>query len=514
MGILTRYLIRSHAGPFFFALSVLTGLLFLNAVAQRMERLAGKGLGWEVFGEFLILTLPHVVALTLPMAVLVAVLYALSELSSGNEITALSAGGVAPSRIITPLLVAGAILGAGMLYFNAQVLPESNHRLQTLMLDIGSKRPTFELREQLVNEVRVGNTGQRYYLVAQTIDPVTSELTEVMIHDLTDPSRHRTILAERGTMAFTAAGTDLLLTLYDGVVLEVPEGVAGEFQRMNFGRQVLVMEGVADLLERTLGRDGRSDREMTLGMLGEAIAARRGEEAEVREEIYRRARHAVERALLLPPSDETMDPFYSGEETLPSAPGSPILPRTSGGVEGVPERRGLGVQALAAGVTTPGQAPQDPLTNHVAGNVRTAVLRAQSLELQAARYRVEWHKKFSIAAAILIFVLLGAPIALRFPRGGVGMTIAVSVLVFAIYWAGLIGGERLADRGRMNPVLAMWGANALFLAVAIPLLLRMGSAASTTRGGGLDDFRSALWGRMKAPFGWIRREPTPGSEAR
>ena len=70
MSILIRYLIRAHVGPFLFALSALTGLLFVNAIAQRLQDLMGKGLTRDVVLEFMYLSVPHTVALTLPMAVL------------------------------------------------------------------------------------------------------------------------------------------------------------------------------------------------------------------------------------------------------------------------------------------------------------------------------------------------------------------------------------------------------------------------------------------------------------
>ena len=174
MNILTRHLVRAHLGPFLFALSALTGLLFLNAVAREMEKLAGKGLPWDVLAEFLLLSLPHTVALTLPMAVLVAVLYAFSEMASNNEITAMRAGGISPAKILRPLLLMGALAASVMLYFNDQVLPESNHRLKNLMLDINRKSPTLVLREQVVNRITAGDDGSVYFLRASRIDPVVA----------------------------------------------------------------------------------------------------------------------------------------------------------------------------------------------------------------------------------------------------------------------------------------------------------------------------------------------------
>jgi lipopolysaccharide export system permease protein len=113
------------------------------------------------------------------------------------------------------------------------------------------------------------------------------------------------------------------------------------------------------------------------------------------------------------------------------------------------------------------------------------------------RYDIEIHKKFSLAAACLIFVLIGAPIAVRFPRGGVGLVIGVSLLVFALYYVGLIGGESLANEGMMPPFWAMWGTNVILTVVGIVLLLRMGKDSTSNRGGDWSDKLDAL----KAKFG-------------
>jgi lipopolysaccharide export system permease protein len=119
------------------------------------------------------------------------------------------------------------------------------------------------------------------------------------------------------------------------------------------------------------------------------------------------------------------------------------------------------------------------------------------------RYAVEIEKKFSLAATCIIFVLVGAPIALRFPRGGVGLVLGVSFLIFALYYVGLIGGEALADRAMLSPFWAMWGANVIFLVLGLLMLIRMGTEANTGRGG---DFRELLitirsWlGRHGLPF--------------
>ncbi len=481
MRILTRYLIRSHVGPFLFAVSALTGLLFLNAVAQKLGDLAGKGLTWDVIVDFLVLSLPHTVALTFPMAVLVAVLYAFSDLAANNEVTALKAGGVQPFRFLLPLLGVGCLVAGGMLLFNDRVLPEANHRLKNLLLDINRKTPTFALREQVVNEIESTETGDRFFLQAARIDNESNELFDIMIVDANDPLRYRTTVAGSGVMAFNAARTDLYLTLFDGVAYESSEEPPGNFQTVFFERQVIPLRGVGNEMERRMGA-ARGDREMSLAMLAEQAALRRAEADSVRSESLRVSRIAVQAAL-----------------------GHGVTDSTS--VVGRAARVG------ALGSRRPGASnlDRDELTRTVSITSRTHSTRISALRQSVNQKEVEIHKKISLAVACAVFVLVGAPLALRFPRGGLGLVIAASSFIFAVYWMGLIGGESLADRGVASPALAMWIPNVVFTLLGVILVGRMGREASTTRGGGWEDLFFTLRQILTSPLGTRRKPDTrPG----
>jgi len=128
--------------------------------------------------------------------------------------------------------------------------------------------------------------------------------------------------------------------------------------------------------------------------------------------------------------------------------------------------------------------------------IAEARLRLDIAQRARNRYDIEIHKKFSLAAACLIFVLIGAPIAVRFPRGGVGLVIGVSLLVFALYYVGLIGGESLANEGIVPPFWAMWGTNVILTAVGLVLMLRMGKDSTSNRGGDWSDKLDALLARF------------------
>jgi lipopolysaccharide export system permease protein len=109
-----------------------------------------------------------------------------------------------------------------------------------------------------------------------------------------------------------------------------------------------------------------------------------------------------------------------------------------------------------------------------------------------AMYEVEIHKKYSIAVACLVFALLGVPVALRFQRGGVGLVIGVSVIVFTIYYVGLIGGEELGNRLLVSPFFAMWTPNILFAIVGLVGLWRIRKPGHSPHGADWGDVSEAL----------------------
>lgn len=454
-GVLARYLIRVHIGPFLFSLSAITGLIVVNSVAQRVDALVGKGLPWSVLGEFVLLSLPHTIALSLPMSVLVAVLYAFSQLTASNEITAMAAGGIRPLRIMLPVLALGAIAAGVMFYFNDTVLPESNHRLKNLLLDIGRKSPTLDLREQVVNELRAGTGIDRYFLTAERIDHETSRLATVTIFDGNDPMRQRTTYAASGEMAFNDARTDLYLTLHDGFVHEVQRDREGGFQRVYFERQIVPLRGVGNELERRVGGTDRSDREMGFDLLAENARTREQQRDSAVAENRAQTLEAVRYALNEP----------NDVDTAWVAP----LQRRSG--------RSPAVQSASL-------LSQDPMTQQIVTGTRSRAARVVALEQSVNRYRVEIHKKMAIALACIVFTLIGPPLALRFPRGGVGFVLTGSAIIFFIYWAGLLMGEAAADRRLADPAVTMWLGNVVMAVVGAVLVAGMGRAGATNRGGG------------------------------
>ena len=484
--ILSRYILRQHLPPLGYALAALTFAMLVNQIAKQFGNFVGKGLEWTVILEVFTLSIPFIVAMTLPMAVLVAVLYTFSHLAADNEITAMRAGGISIGRLLSPVIGGALVVGLISLVWNDQVLPRSNHELRTLLVDIQRKKPVFQLKEQVINEVVPG----QFFLRAARIEPVDNTLKDVTIYDLEDPERRRIISADSGRMAFTPGGTDLYLTLRDGEVHEVKRATPHQFNRTFYVTNRIKVAGVANKFEQTENDDYRGDREMTICAMQGVVARARQDMERVRREAEAGVRAELRRLAKLDP----LPPF-----TMDSTP--PKLSaycRLAGAVKRLilPDSAHAGQKPGAARpqprVTSTPVVPQSA----VPGGNSAYQQRLRAARQRAAIYQVEIQKKLAISAACVIFALLGLPLAVRFPRGGVGLVIGTSLAVFSVYYVGLIGGEELGDRLIVPPFFAMWTPNLIFLAVSLPLMWAVRRAGSTSHGGDWDEVKQWL-------FGWV-----------
>jgi lipopolysaccharide export system permease protein len=520
--LLDRYLIRQFLPPLVFAFAAMTSIMLLNQVARRFGALVGKGLPWSVIGEVFLLCLPFIIAMTLPMAVLVATLYTFSHLAADSEITAMRASGVSVFQLLRPMILTGLVLTAFNFWFTDQVLPLSNARLRNLLINIQRKKPTLELREQVINEIPPSGL----FLRASRIDGNTGRLRSVTIYDMGSTDSRRIIYADSGQMGFTNEGTNLQMRLYHGAVHAFKQSDPGLTQVTDFNTNVLLVRDVSNRLDLESNDGVRGDREMTTC---EMMGVVRGAEREMALAEKRR-RVAVERDLhsllglprpavgpkvpppKLPPycyvmarlattlgtakPDSTAQPTFA-EETygepqeapFPREP-SPAKPAT-GDIPRLVPLPGAPAPPLVA-------APRHPPTLTNWAEISTARDELKTSEARADQYRVEVHKKWAISVACLVFALVGIPMALRFPRGGMGLVIGGGLFVFAIYYIGLIAGEGLGNKNIIDPWVAMWAPNMIFATLAVFGIYRVSLESGSTRGGDLAE----LWDSLSSRFRW------------
>lgn len=432
--LLSRYILRAHVGPFVFSIVTLMFIFLLQFVMKFIDQLVGKGLTAWVIIELVALNLAWMLVLAVPMSVLVATLMAFGDLSSRNEITAMKAGGVSIYRMLMPVLLAGIVVCAVMIWFNNDVLPESNHRLKALTTDIRRKKPTIALVNGVFSQDIPG-----YSLLVKKASHTGNDLEGVTLYDYTNPTTNVVITAERGTISFSPDYRKILMYLEQGEIHELRLQEMNSYRKIRFTRHRIAMDVEGFDFERSQASAfSRGDREMgapeMLGVVDSLDRTRLGLEAELA-------------ATMASEMKTVANGRWSG--TLPT-----------GGIPGASEPQTALIRA-----------------RNLSANVTTTLFRIEALERQADQYWVEIHKKYSIPTACIVFVLVGLPLGVMARRGGFGIAATLSLGFFVVYWACLIGGEKLADRAILSPFWGMWIANILIAAAGLYLTYRVGREA-------------------------------------
>ncbi len=438
------YILRAHIGPFFFSLGTLMFLFLLQFVMKFIDQLVGKGLSAWTILELISLNLAWMVVLAVPMSVLVAVLMAFGDLSSKHEVTAMKASGVSIYRMMAPVFIAAGGLAILLVMFNNEVLPEANHKAKTLTMDIRRKRPTFSIVAGLFSQEIQGYS----ILVHKTFEK-TNDLEGITLYDYTNPNYNIVITAKRGTISLSPDARKLIMDLQDGEIHELNLVNMTEYKRIRFQKHRIVTEVEGFGFERTQeGAVIRGDRELSASTMRGIV------------DSLQRALHTIDSSLQTFIRRD-METLLTGKVVRPSA-----LAARPGGFAS-------GLQPLAnPSPPIEGSEPPESRARILSSMVQSELLRMEFVQKQIDQYEVEIHKKYAIPVACLVFVLVGIPLGIMSRRGGFGMAATLSLGFFLLYWACLIGGEKLADRGILSPFWGMWAANIIIGIVGILLTVR------------------------------------------
>ncbi len=475
-----KMMLRMLPGPFAAWLLVLLFLLVMQFLIKYLPQLVGKGLPLLVIFELISYNLAYMIVLAVPMAALIATLMAFGRLAETQAYAVMRGAGVSFLQLVWPLWVAGVLLSGGMWVFNTQIHPEANFRAFTLWKNIREAKPGFDLRAGVVYD---GIDNYRM-LVRRIPDNDPNTLHGITLYDYTSGVRFRTdITARQGALETRDDGRTLLLTLFDGEVHRPRPGsgtTPDRYERMTFRRQLLrISLDNLDFRRTDPNQVNRNDRTMPSSAMIELV-------------------DSLEMTARVKKNELAAQILRLGDGTLSSQ----SWQRTGQGrllVRGGDMPRGdiPGGDAQTAADSAAGRAQQLRLetARETARALRTSIdsghRTVRFVQDKADRYTVEIHKKYSMALACLLFMILGAPLGLSMRRGGLGTSAVVALAIFMFHWVSLANGEKFADRGLMDPWLGMWLANIVtgILGLAMTLFVWL-------------DLRTAAnpWGRIKKIF--------------
>ena len=430
--LIYRYILKAHFAPFIISFFIIIFVFTFQFIYKYIDNLVGKGLDWWIITQLISLNLAWMVTLAGPMAVLVATLMSFGTLSSTNEVIVMQSSGLSRLRLMMPPLIASVILCYGLVLFNNRVLPEANHRTKVLMNDIQRMRPTF-----VIEPGRFTDDISGYNILVRKTFTTSNRLEGVFIIDNSNPLVSNTLTADSGSIRFSSDYSKIVLDLFAGEIHQLSrKDVYNDYRKIKFTKHIVTIDaqgfGFNSSDENAMSR---GDRELSADSMKNVVA-------KMQSDFDTGIVRSITQMRVLA-SDFRNIKF----DTL--------------NLDTMARRQNLQF------ITT--------LFNRYAGFKNQFLNQTQSVDAnrkQIDMYQVEIYKKYSIPFSCIVFVLIGAPLGIITRRGSFGVAAGMSLGFFLLYWACLIGGEKLADREMLSPFMSMWIANIILGAAGLYLTFR------------------------------------------
>ncbi len=398
------------------------------------DRLVGKGLDTWVITKLIAYNLSWMVVLVVPMASLVATLMAFGNLSQNNEVTIMKSSGISLYKMMFPPFIASIVVAILLFQFNNDVLPDANHQAKILMSDISRTKPTLSLEPGFFSQ-EVNN----YAILVRSIDQKTNWLYQITIYDYSNGAKINVVTADSGKIFFSRDQTKLLMDLYHGEIHESDVQNTTLYRKLEFEKHIIAMAGDQFSFQQS-GPTSRGERELSVNdmqIITDSIKI-------ILKENSLTLNKVVNRHLFI----DTTNLKDVSKNNLGKNPELVYL-RAIDKVKSV--------------------------KNIVLSNFNRVEWSKRELE----KYEVEIYKKYALPGACIIFILIGAPLGVMVRKGGFGVAAGISLFFFLIYWAFLIGGEKLSERGFFSPFIGMWAANIVLGIVGLILTIKTNKEAKT-----------------------------------
>ena len=398
---------------------MITFILFVNFLLRAIDKFLGKGLDLIIILEYLFLNLAWILALSVPMAVLLATLMTFGRLSEDNEINAMRASGIGFLTIMRAPVLFGIIITLLLIYFNNFILPEMNFKARLLSGDIYRKRPDMNIEPGIF----LDNLPDYSMIVGGKSKK--GIMSDVRIFSKGNKEAQTSIRASTGNLSTLEDA--FLLTLYNGEIHELGQKDYTNYRRIIFDKHVINIPAmtVPMMLKKI------NSYEKRLNIVSNRLSGN----------FYRTIGDSI-----LPSSIEQGEQFI--ENNLYKIRKDTTLTK---------------VQIIK----------KEKRLKNLERQIHNEFNLIKSYKKSKNKYEVEIHKKFSIPVACILFVLLGAPLGVMSKKGGFAVSTSLSFGFFLIYYVLLIGGEEMADRNILSPPVGMWTPNLIILLIAFYLLVHI-----------------------------------------
>ena len=437
MNTLNKYLFKQSLVPFLLSVAVITTVLFLQFLIRAVDRFLGKGLDVITIFEYLFLNMAWIIALSVPMSLLISSVMTFGRMSQQNEITALKSAGVNLLNIIKPSLWFGLFVAILLCIFNNFVLPEMNYNARLLAKDIYQKKPELTIEPGYFVDMI-----PQYTIIVKELDG--KDFKDVRIFSKNDSSEQTTIYANSGKL--NSNGNIITIDLKSGEIHEIDLTDYDYYRKIKFDTHQIIIS-LDDLLLNRTSEANRTDREMKVPQMIREI-----QKNKVFIEAINNRISDIKSNLDIKVNSNDLNSIVSEIEKLKLIKSKEISKNFQESVEGM-------------------QINEEIISlNNTSRQLQNEFVLIDNYKKTNNKFRVEIHKKFTLAIACILFTLVGAPLGILVKRGGITIASALSITFFLIYYILLIWGEQLADRNLLNPGIGSWLPNIILFISGIIIL--------------------------------------------
>lgn len=448
---------------FFMTFGICLFIVLMQFLWRYIDDMVGKGLGILVLGEMFFYAALFLVPMALPLAILLASLMTFGNLGERLELLAMKSAGVSLIHIMRPLIITIGMISVGAFFFQNNVMPIAQVKLYTLLYSMRQKSPELDIPEGSFYKDIPG-----FNVYVKHKDNKTGLLKDLMIYDYSEGFNNaRVIVADSGRLKTSADKLFLILSLYNGESFENLKSQektsqttkAVPYRRESFSTKDILIEFDANfnrtdesfMQNQYLGKNLK-DLQLSIDSMNCKLDSIRIINADnLYDGSYLKSFKA--------PAKENPDE----KDSLLRAEVAPLFE-----TESSPD---TDFESIYQSLTPSGKASVLNRTKSAIENIRTDYyFRASTVGTEAAKIRrhmTEWHKKFTLSFACLVFFFIGAPLGAIIRKGGLGMPVVISVILFIFYYIIDNMGYKMARDGVWPAWQGMWLSSAVLTPMGI-----------------------------------------------
>ena len=438
-------------------------IVLMQFLWRYIDDMVGKGLGIPVLGEMFFYAALFLLPMALPLAILLASLMTFGNLGERLELLAMKSAGVSLIHIMRPLMITIGIISIGAFFFQNNAMPVVQVKLYSLLYSMRQKSPELDIPEGVFyGEI----TGYNVYVKQK--DNKTGLLKDVMIYDYSDGFNNaRVIKADSGRLKTSADKLFLVLSLFNGESFENLKNQTGSagakvavpYRRETFGTKEILIEFDANftrtdesfMQNQYMGKK-LNDLQTSIDSMTVRLDSIKALNAKsVYEMSYRRTFSKPKRE----EGNQAGSSQVNNTDSLKKKQDEPAII--------------IDFDSLYQAQPASGKAA---LLVRAKSNIESVkadyYFKAATMGDEAYKVRrhlTEWHKKFTLSFACMVFFFIGAPLGAIIRKGGLGMPVVISVILFIFYYIVDNIGFKMARDG----VWAAWEGMWLSSAVLAPL---------------------------------------------